>query len=150
MANGPSCSGFRWRASRRNERCVSKKNLPANLRPRLEDARLNALALFRSLDTLGVSLHSLPSQFRSLAELDADFAEALWALDQPAKALNFDRMLKDTLAALQLWPRRFNEFLAALDATTAQSLLKRIPAVRSSLEPSEAYSGVPGSSPRNG
>ena len=60
---------------------MSKKNLPTDLRAKLEDARLDALALFRSLDTLGVSLQSLPSQFRSLAELDADFAEALWALD---------------------------------------------------------------------
>ena len=148
--SGRGCSGFRWRAWRRNNQFVNKKSIPADLRPKLEDARLDALALFRSLDTLGVSPESLPHQFHSLAELDADFAEALWALDQPAKALNFNRMLKDTLAALQLWPRRFNDFVAALDATAAHSLLKRIPVVRHSLEPSEAYSGVPGRNPRNG
>jgi hypothetical protein len=35
---------------------------------------------------------------RQLFELDADYAEALWALDQPRNA-GFQLMLRDTLAA---------------------------------------------------
>ena len=59
--------------------------LPKNLRPRLEDARLDALALLRAIDRALIAPHKLPKQeLHQLYELDADCAEALWALDQPA------------------------------------------------------------------
>ena len=55
-----------------------------DLRPRLESARLELLALFRTLDQLYLAPQQIPQELlRELFELDAGFAEALWALDQP-------------------------------------------------------------------
>lgn len=119
------------------------------MRKKLEDVRLEALALSRSLDTLGLTLADMPPTLRELFELDADFAEALWALDQPAKALNFDRMLKDTEAALRLWPRQVSRFTAALNPVTAEQLERRLPVVHATLDAGDAYRGVPGAKPRN-
>src|SRR5881628_1294897 len=57
--------------------------IPVDLRARLEAARLDLLALFRSLDQRQLSAAEIPQPLlRQLLELDADFAEALWALDQ--------------------------------------------------------------------
>ena len=58
--------------------------IPVDLRPRLEAARLNLLALFRALNRLDLSPAEIPQRLiRQLFELDGDYAEALWALDQP-------------------------------------------------------------------
>ena len=58
--------------------------IPADLRTRLETARLDLLALFRALDRMDLSPIEIPQRLiRQLYELDADYAEALWALDQP-------------------------------------------------------------------
>ena len=127
---------------------MNKKNIPPDMRTKLEDVRLEALAISRSLDTLGLKLADLPPQLQDLFELDADFAEALWALDQPAKALKFDRMLKDTEASLRRWPQRVSKFTAALDPVTAEQLERRRPAVHATLEPRDAYRDVPGAKPR--
>ena len=54
-----------------------------DLRARLEVARLDLLALFRALDRMDLSPDEIPQALlRQLLERDADFAEALWALDQ--------------------------------------------------------------------
>jgi hypothetical protein len=73
--------------------------LPPDLRARLEKARLDLLALFRALDHMDLSPAEIPQQqLRQLFELDADYGEALWALDQPQGKLNQRAMLRDTLA----------------------------------------------------
>ena len=75
--------------------------IPADLRARLEAARLDLLALFRALDRMDLSPAEIPQVLiRQLFELDADFAEALWALDQQPGSLDLRAMLRDTLAAL--------------------------------------------------
>jgi len=59
--------------------------VPADLRPRLEAARLDLLALFRALDQRDLSPAEIPQRLiQRLFELDADCVEALWAIDQAA------------------------------------------------------------------
>src|ERR1035438_10130070 len=59
--------------------------IPDDLRTRLEAARLELLALFRTLDRMSLSAGEIPQRLlQQLFELDANCAEALWALDQPA------------------------------------------------------------------
>ena len=63
--------------------------IPEDLRTRLEAARLDLLALFRTLDRMNLSAGEIPQRLlQQLFELDADYAEALWALDQPAGSLD--------------------------------------------------------------
>ena len=51
---------------------------PADLRRRLEEARLDSLALFRSLDQMDLTPSEIPqSLIHKLFELDADCVEAL-------------------------------------------------------------------------
>jgi hypothetical protein len=57
--------------------------IPLDLRARLE-ARLDLLALFRALDRLHPAPEQIPQRLiRQLFELDADYVEAIWGLDQP-------------------------------------------------------------------
>ena len=64
--------------------------IPPVFRARLENARLDLLALFRALDRMDLSPVEIPQrQIQQLFQLDADYAEALWALDQPPASLNF-------------------------------------------------------------
>ena len=74
--------------------------IPADLRARLETARLDLLALFRALDRMNLTPEQIPQRLlRQLFELDADYVEALWGLDQPPGKLNLKAMFGDTLAA---------------------------------------------------
>src|SRR6266581_6295209 len=83
----------------------SQMEIPADLRARLETARLDLLALFRALDRMGLAPAEIPQRLiRQLFELDADYAEALWALDQPLGTLDLNLMLRDTIAALEQLP----------------------------------------------
>src|SRR5712691_8438928 len=88
----------------RHARAMARRStveVPADLRARLEAARLDLLALFRALDRMDLTPSEIPQRLiRQLFELDADYAEALWALDQPPGTLNLKSMLRDTLAAL--------------------------------------------------
>ena len=60
--------------------------IPVALRARLEAARLDLLALFRALDQMDFSPTEIPQRLiRQVFELDADYVEALWALDQPPR-----------------------------------------------------------------
>ncbi len=115
--------------------------IPADLRARLETAR-------RALDGMDLVPTEIPQRLiRQLFELDADYAEARWALDQPTDALDLRLMLRDTLAALEQLPeaavrlrknlpKRAHPVLAQLELTVRQSLL-----------PAEAYNMVPGHDP---
>jgi hypothetical protein len=87
----------------RHARAMARRSaveVPADLRARLEAARLDLLALFRTLDRMDLAPSEIPQRLiRQLFELDADYAEALWALDQPP-----ERWISQPCFAI-LWPR---------------------------------------------
>jgi hypothetical protein len=128
----------------------STAEIPVDLRARLEGARLDLRALFRALDRMDLSPTEIPQRLiRQLFELDADYVEALWALDQPPGSLDLHAMLRDTLAALDQLPKACARFQTNLPRR-AQSILAQLEiTVRRSLAPAEAYSMVPGRSPQN-
>ena len=128
----------------------SSPEIPPDLRTRLEAARLDLLAMFRALDRLDLSAAEIPQRLlRQLFELDADYAEALWALDQPPGALNLRAMLRDTLAALEQLPTACARFRKNLPKRAHPILASLEPSVRNSLDPREAYNMLPGSNPQN-
>src|SRR6266446_7597658 len=89
--------------------------IPVDLRARLEAARLDLLALFRALDRMDLSAAEIPQRLiHQLFELDADYVEALWALDQPPGGLDLRAMLRDTLAALEQLPDALVRFRKTL------------------------------------
>jgi hypothetical protein len=138
----------------RHARAMARRStaeIPVDLRARLEGARLDLLALFRALDRMDLSPTEIPQRLiRQLFELDADYVEALWALDQPPGSLDLHAMLRDTLAALNQLPEACARFRTNLPRR-AQSILAQLEiTVRRSLDPAEAYSMVPGRSPQNG
>ncbi len=122
-----------------------QSEIPAGLRPRLEAARLDLLALFRALDQMDLSPAEIPQRLiRQLFELDADYGEALWALDQPPGSLDFKAMLRDTLAALDQLPEAVGRFRRNLPPRAHPRLEVLEAAVRKDLNPKEAYNMVPG------
>ena len=124
--------------------------IPAGLRSRLETARLDLLALFRALDRLHLSPAEIPQRLiRQLFELDADFVEALWALDQPPGSLDLSVMLRDTLAALEQLPQASARFRTSLPSRALPTLAILEAELRKRLNPAEAYSMVPGRDPQN-
>jgi hypothetical protein len=131
-------------------RC-STVEVPADLRARLEAARLDWLSLFRALDRMDLTPSEIPQRLiRQLFELDADYVEALWALDQPPGSLNVKAMLRDTLAALEQLPSASTRFRKNLPPRAHPRLAQLEVTVRQSLLPAEAYSMVPGRDPQNG
>ncbi len=129
----------------------STMEVPADLRERLEAARLGLLALFRALDRMDLAPSEIPQRWiRQLFELDADFAEALWALDQPPGTLDRQAMLRDTLAALDQLPAAFARFRKNLPRRIHPVLPQLEISVRRSLLPTEAYNMVPGRDPQSG
>lgn len=130
-------------------RCLVE--VPAGLRARLEAARLDLLALFRALDRMDLVPSEIPQRLiRQLFELDADYAEALWGLDQPPGTLDLKAMLRDTLAALEQLPEASARFRKSLPRRAHPTLARLETAVRHSLLPAEAYNMVPGRDPQNG
>ena len=138
----------------RHARAMARRStaqVPADLRARLETARLDLLALFRALDRMDLSTAEIPQRpIRQLFELDADYVEALWALDQPPASLDLHAMLRDTLAALDQLPEACARFRTHLPRRAHTTLAQLEITVRSSLDPAEAYSMVPGRCPQNG
>ena len=125
--------------------------LPPDLRARLEKARLDLLALFRALDRMDLSPIEIPQRLlRQLFELDADYGEALWALDQPPGKLNQRAMLRDTLAALEQLPQRLIQFRNLRPPRAQRTLPSLELSVRRSLNPREAYNMIPGRDPQIG
>ncbi len=95
LTAGPAMRHARAMAGR------SEVEIPLDLRARLEAVRLDLLALFRALDRMHLTPEQIPQRLiRQLFELDADYVEALWGLDQPPGKLNLRVMLGDTLV---LW-----------------------------------------------
>lgn len=123
--------------------------VPGDLRTRLEGARLDLLALFRALDRMNLTPAEIPQRLmRQLFELDADYAEALWALDQPPGRLDRRLMLRDTLAALEQLPEAAARFRKNLPRRAYPVLARLEVGVRQSLIPDEAYNMVPGRDPQ--
>ncbi len=128
----------------------SPVEVPVDLRARLEAARLDLLALFRALDRMDLTPSEIPQRLiRQLFELDADYAEALWALDQPPGTLDLNAMLRDTLAALDQLPKAQKRFRKNLPRRAHPTLGQLESAVRNALRPAEAYNMVPGRDPQN-
>ena len=89
-------------------------------------------------------------QIRQLFELDADYVEALWALDQPPGSLDLHATLRDTLAALDQLPGACARFRTHLPRRAHPTLAQLEITVRHGLDPAEAYNMVPGRDPQNG
>jgi hypothetical protein len=87
---------------------------------------------------------------RQLFELDADYVEALWALDQAPGSLDLHAMLRDTLVALDQLPEACTRLRSNLPHRAHPILAQLELSVRRVLDPAEAYSMVPGRRPQNG
>jgi len=119
--------------------------IPSDLRARLEAARLDLLALFRALDRMDLSPAEIPQGLvQQLFELDAEYAEALWALDQQPGTLDLQAMLRDTLAALDQRPEACARFRKNLPRRAHPRLAELEISIRNGLDPAEAYNMVPG------
>lgn len=119
--------------------------IPPDLRARVEAARLDLLALFRALDRMDLSPAEIPQRLiRQLFELDADFVEALWALDQPTGSLDLRAMVRDTLAALDQLAEARARFRKNLPSRAHPALAEIEKTVRNNLDLTEAYNMVPG------
>src|ERR1700684_1682359 len=119
--------------------------IPVDLRTRLEAARLDLLALFRALDRMHLTPVEIPQRLiRQLFELDADYVEALWALDQPLGSLDLRAMLRDTLAALDQLLEARARFQKTLPPRALPRLAELELSIRKRLDPAEAYNMVPG------
>jgi hypothetical protein len=113
-------------------------------------ARLDTLALLRALDHAQIPPPHLPqAPLHALFALDADCAEALWALDQPAGALDLHAMIRDTLASLEALPAARAHVRAQLSAVATTRVHTLEPVIRASLDPTEAYNDVPGRDPHS-
>jgi hypothetical protein len=124
-----------------------EKHVPPGLRPRLEAARLDLLALFRALDSLLLAQRQ-PPELRVILELDADIAEALAVLDHPPHGLSLPAMVRDTLASLDEIASARQEFVDTLPSADRDRLALRCEVVRATLDPREAYNQIPGRDPR--
>lgn len=129
----------------------SQPKIPLDLRSRLEAARLDLLALFRALDQMDLSTTEIPQRLmRQLFELDADYVQALWALDQPRHELDVHAMLRDTLASLDQLSDVCARFRKNLPRRAHPKLETLQASIRANLNPREAYDMVPGRDPKSG
>ena len=121
-----------------------KKGVPVSLRNCLEKARLENLALFRGLDRVNVSAQEMPQkELKQLMELDADCAEALWALDNP-RGLNLKMMVRDTQKSLRRIPEVRKELLAKLPERILIPLSNHETQILTTLTLQDAYRDIPG------
>jgi len=131
--------------AKRRSRTVEDVVLPG-LRERLVSRRLDMLALFRALDRLSLA-QDRPPELHELFELDADLAEALWALDQPVGGIALNAMTRDTLDSLEAIPRAVLDLLQLLSAPMREALAPCVKAVREALVLADAYLQIPGRDP---
>jgi hypothetical protein len=83
-----------------------------------------------------------------LFELDADYAEALWSLDQPPGHIDVRAMVRGTMTSLKQMhgiSMRFRKNLAPHAHPTLENIERHI---RFSFDPKEAYNMVPGRDPK--
>ncbi len=120
-----------------------RPSITPDLRKSLETARLDLLALFRALDRSGLTEKEIPqTQLHELFELDADFAEALFVMDNPPPDLDMRAMLKDTLASLEALPEAIKTFYKLLPEKYRRRLDSLKAAIRSAMTDREAYHGI--------
>lgn len=124
--------------------------LPRDLRPRLEIARLDNLALMRALDRYHLADHFVAHPaLQAFGQLDADCAEALAVLNRPPSfSIDWRAMVRDTEASLQALPAARDRLRALLDLDGRAQLLSAEPVIRDALDPAEAYNQVPGPKPK--
>ena len=128
---------------------MRRARIPTDFRARLEQARLQTLALLRALDH-GLRPPDAPTApLAALAEADADCAEALWALDQPPGTLRMAAMLRDTTAALARLPRVRQHVRDALPRPLPDRVTRLERDLRATLDSREAYNDIPGHDPQN-
>jgi hypothetical protein len=135
------------RKKRSSKRASFHPGVSPELRIRLEERRLELRSLFRALDQLHLS-QDLPEELKALMELDADFAEALWVLDQPPGGFNLEAMTRDTQSSLSDLPLAIEDYFSHLSPEEASDLHRAIPVVRATLRPEDAYIDIPGRDPR--
>ena len=124
--------------------------VPVDLRVRLERARLETLALLRALDHAVLAPRDLPHvALAALARLDADCAEALWALAQPPGALVLNAMVRDTLTSLDALGAVRAHVRLGVPAACQPRITALEPLIRATLDPRDAYTDVPGTDPQN-
>lgn len=116
--------------------------IPKDLRRRLELARLDTLALLRAADQASIDPHLVEPELDQLYELDADCAEALWALDQPPDALDFKAMVSDTLASLDRLVGARELLRKRLSKRDLSRVITLETDIRINLHPHEAYNGL--------
>lgn len=127
-----------------------KKRPPRDeLRRQCETARLDLRALYRSLDRHHL-LMDVPMEVRTLLELDADLAEALWVMDQPRGRFDLKAMERDTAASLKRIPEARDKVLALLTEEMRAEVVANMSTVRASLSAEDAYLEVPGRDPLAG
>lgn len=114
----------------------------AELRTRLEQARLELRALYRALDALRIA-QEVPPELHRLGELDADFAEALWVLRQPRGRFNLAAMRRDTRKSLEELGGARQRVLALLPEATRQRVEAVAAEIRAKLRAEEAYQDIP-------
>jgi len=120
--------------------------VPPGFRQRLEQARLDLRALYRTIDELLLA-QDFPPELRAISELDADLAEALGVLDKPLWRYNIRKMVRDTEASLGRIPAAMERFLGSLSEADRGALERRLPRARARLYPDEAYLEIPGRDP---
>jgi hypothetical protein len=76
-------------------------------------------------------------------ELDADYVEALWALDQTSDRFKLWARLRDTSAALERMPQLLTKFRRLLPPRAQSTLPAPERSVRKSLNPGGAYKNGP-------
>ena len=123
--------------------------IPPDLRSRLERARLDSLALFRALDRLDLTPHEIPQGLlRTLFEFDADFAEALYTLDQPRGTSKLKAMLRHTETTLDKIPLARKRLRQRLPDRVLPRLQTLEASIQATLDPREAYNDIPGRDPQ--
>lgn len=125
--------------------------VPETLDGRLKASRLDLLAFFRAIDQLHMDARELPQPIlEELFDLDADYAQALTALDYPRVKIDVRRMLRDTRRSLNRLVETRARFLSSLPAGRRAALEEQTTRVRPTLRPEDAYHSIPGKDPHAG
>ena len=118
------------------------EGISVKFRDNLEKARQEQLALFRGLDRVDISAQEMPQkELRKLMELDADCAEALWALDNP-RGLNLREMVRDTEKSIRRIPKVREELLAKLPERVLAPLANHSAQIQATLTLQDAYRDI--------
>lgn len=128
-----------------------RDRVPTALEAELKAGRLDLLAFFRAIDRLPMDARELPQRIlEELFELDADYAQALSALDEPAVRINIRRMMRDTRRSLGRLAKTRSRFLESLPAWRGAQLEAKTRAVRPTLTEQDAWHSIPGKDPMAG